>query len=156
MLILSDGSELPEEMESSPSCLRPLPPTLPTLCAVFAGILPAFAPLSAGFLCADTHDIFTRFVVEVLLFTLFNDVAPVYGIKSWPLDHFLFDSIYPFIFQHFDFLHFSSISQTSSFFSHTECCLGWLRDQAEALKELCPVLKSVCACICGGGGSGHA
>lgn len=36
-----------------------------------------------------------------------------------------------------------------SFFSHTECCLGWLRDQAEALKELCPVLKSVCACIWG-------
>lgn len=143
---------------SSPSCLCPLPPTLPTLCTVFAHILPAFAPLSAGFLCADTHDIFTRFVVEVLIFTLFNYVAPIYGIKSWPLDHFLFDSIYPFIFQHFDFFfHFSSVSQMSSFFSHAECCLGQLRDQAEALKELCPVLKSVCACICVcGGGSGYA
>lgn len=97
MLILSDESELPEELEFLTQ-LSVLPPALPTLCTVFACILPAFAPLSTGFLCADTHDIFTLFATEVLVFTLFNDVAPIYGIKSWPLDHFLFDSIYPFIF----------------------------------------------------------
>lgn len=74
MLILPDGSELPEELEFLTQ-QSVLPPALPTLCTVFARFLPAFAPLSTGFLCADTHDIFTLSAIEVLVFTLLNDAA---------------------------------------------------------------------------------